>query len=389
MIRRYSTLLAIVISALALLLAMACGGDTETEGTPTIAPASAGTTSTTSGTAETTTSGSETASPVSTTSSASTAPPSGDAEAVKINVVTTSNILADWARAVGGERVEVFSIVPANADPHTFQPGAQDITRVADADLVLSIGLTLEGGWLDELIENAARNPDVIVALGETVDPIDSLEIFDEHTVGYENEATDEDEGHGEEDEDEDEGHGDEDEHGEIDPHFWLDPLRVKQAVSSISALLSTSDPEARSFYRANSVAYSEELDSLHTWIAEQVGSLPEDRRVLVTSHDSFQYFAVRYGFKLAGAIFPVSTEAEPTAQDLAELIEVIEHEGVPAVFTENSHSQRLAERVAEETGAELIGGLYTGSLGEPGGEAAAYLDLMRHNTKIIVEALK
>ena len=193
-----------------------------------------------------------------------------------------------------------------------------------------------------------------------------------------------EEHGHGEEDEGED-GHG----HGELDPHFWFDPLRVKQTVNSIAAQLSTLDPAGQAVYRENAAAYNRELDALDAWISEQVGTLPEDRRVLVTSHDSFQYFAQRYGFEVAGAIFPVTTEAEPTAQDLAMLIETIEHEGVPAVFTERSHSERLAQRVAEETGATLVGGLYTGSLGDTGGEADTYIDLLRHNTSIIVEALR
>ena len=159
--------------------------------------------------------------------------------------------------------------------------------------------------------------------------------------------------------------------------------------MSSIAAQLSTADPAGQTTYRENAEAYNEELDGLHAWIEEQISVLPDDHRVLVTSHDSFQYFAQRYGFEVAGAIFPVTTEAEPTAQDLAMLIETIEHEGVHAVFTEKSHSARLAQRVAEETGAELIGGLYTGSLSEEGGEAGTYLDLMRHNTLIMVEALQ
>ena len=300
----------------------------------------------------------------------------GDSATEKIKVVTTSNIMADWVQAIGQDRVEASSLLPSNADPHTYQPGAQDITRVADADLVFSVGLSLEAGWLDKLIENAARNPDVIVTLGDAVDPLEFVEIIDEHAAGHE------EPGNGEEEED---GYG----HGELDPHFWFDPLRVKQAVNSIAAQLSTVDPAGQTFYRENAAAYNRQLDELHVWIAEQVGSLPEDRRVLVTSHDSFQYFAVRYGFEVAGAIFPVSTEAEPTAQDLAGLIETIEHEGAPAVFTEKSHSERLARRVAEETGATLIGGLYTGSLSEPGGEAGTYVDLMRHNTQTIVEALR
>ena len=187
------------------------------------------------------------------------------------------------------------------------------------------------------------------------------------------------------------EEHGDEEEHahGELDPHFWFDPIRVQQAINAIAAQLSTADPAGQTAYRESAAAYNRELDDLHAWIMEQVSVLPDDHRVMVTSHDSFQYFAQRYGFEVAGAVFPsVTTEAEPTAQDLAMLIETIEHEGVHAVFTEQSHTSRLAQRVAEETGAELVSGLYTGSLSEEGGEAGNYIDLMRHNTAIIVEAL-
>lgn len=191
---------------------------------------------------------------------------------------------------------------------------------------------------------------------------------------------------------DDDDGHDGHDghDHGELDPHFWFDPLRVKQAVNRIAEHLSALDPEGQDFYRHNAAAYNGQLDALHSWMDEQVGTLPEDRRVLVTSHDSFQYFAQRYGFEVAGAIIPgVTTEAEPSAQDLAELIETIEHEGVPAVFTETIISDRLAQRVAEETGAKLVAGLYTGSLSEPDGDAGTYLDMMRHNTTTIVEALR
>ena len=182
------------------------------------------------------------------------------------------------------------------------------------------------------------------------------------------------------------EGH----DHGELDPHFWFDPLRVKQAVNSIAAQLATIDPRNTQLYRDNAAAYGAELDSLHTWIEGRVATLPEERRLLVTSHDSFQYFAQRYGFEVVGAILPsVTTEYDPTAQELAELIETIEHEGAVAVFGERTHSTRLAERIAEETGAKFVSGLYTGSLGEPGSEAETYLDLMRFDVDTIVEALQ
>ena len=221
-------------------------------------------------------------------------------------MVTTSNILADWVQEVGGDRIDVFPLLPANADPHTYQPGAQDIARIADADLVFSIGLHLEGGWLEELIENAARDHDSIVAVGDVVDPIGFVEIFDDHGEEGEEHGGDEEEEHGEEEEHE-EGE-EEDAHGELDPHFWFDPLRVQHAVTSIADQLSTVDPSGQTLYHENAAAYNRELDGLHSWIEAQIAVLPEDRRVLVTSHDSFQYFAQRYGFEVAGAIFPVTT---------------------------------------------------------------------------------
>ena len=216
---------------------------------------------------------------------------------------------------------------------------------------------------------------------------------------GHDEEGHDEDEeGH---DEDEEEGH-DEDEgddheeedghdhaHGDLDPHFWFDPLRVRSAVNDIAARLSALDPAGAALYEGNASAYISELAELHSWIEGQVATVPEDNRLLVTSHDSFQYFATRYGFEVVGAILPLTTETEPTAQDLAALVETIEHEGAKVIFGENIHSDRLAKRIAEETGAEVVGSLYTGSLSEPGGEAGSYIDMMRFNVNTIVEALR
>ena len=313
-------------------------------------------------------------------------------------MAATTSIVADWVRAVGRERVDVFPLVPPNADPHTFQPGARDIARVSDAGLVLSVGLSLEAGWMNELLQNAARDPDAIVALGEHVDPLDFTEILDEHATRHESphaegEYGHESEGHQEHSQEQhgqaEEGVTDAHAHGQLDPHFWFDPLRVKRAVDAIASQLTAIDPDGGEFYRDNAAAYNRELDALHAWIQGEVAKLPEERRLLVTSHDSFQYFARRYDFEIVGAVIPdVTTGSEPTAQELSALVETIEHEGAPAVFAEKSHSSRLAQRIAEETGATLIGGLYTGSLG-PEDEAGTYLDLMRYNVKTIVEALE
>ena len=196
---------------------------------------------------------------------------------------------------------------------------------------------------------------------------------------GHDEEGHEEEEGHDEDEEEheEEEGHDEDEEdhheeedrhdhaHGEFDPHFWFDPLRVQSAVNEIAARLSALDPDGTEIYQNNASAYISELAELHSWIEAQVETVPVEDRLLVTSHDSFQYFAARYEFEVVGAIIPTTTtETESTAQDLAELVETIEHAGAKVIFGENIHSDRLAKRIAEETGASVVGSLYTGSLG-------------------------
>ena len=164
-----------------------------------------------------------------------------------------------------------------------------------------------------------------------------------------------------------------------FDPHFWFDPLRVKRAVTEITSRLSTLDPEGAELYRSNARAYNSELDELHNWIVTQVEQIPSERRLLVTSHDSFGYFAERYGFEIVGAVIPgVTTERDPSAQELAELVKDIREHNVPAIFAETTVSDRLTQRVAEETGARVITGLRTGSLGDAGSGADTYPRLPR-----------
>ena len=365
--------------------------------------------------------------------------------ATSVRVVTTTNIMADWVENVGGDHVEVFSVVPVGADPHGFQPGARDVSRIADADLVLSVGLGLEGSWLKELLQNAARDPSTIVEIGEMVAPIefaethaDEVEILEEinHAVheveegeispeeGLEEikeliEAFEEEgEDHGEEDElpamvlaivnqvedgqmeagdaieaiedltseDEDEhaGHG----HGTEDPHFWFDPMRVKIVVNEIAVRLSALDPDRADVYRANASAYSAQLDELHSWTETQVEAVPEDRRLLVTSHDSLGYFANLYGFEVIGVILSITTEVGPSAVGLADLAETVKEHEVSAVFGETTVSERLATSLATEAGAELVR-LYSGSLGQEGSGAETYVEMVRTNVSRITEALK
>ena len=331
-----------------------------------------------------------------------------------IQIVTTTNFVADWARVVGGNRVEVFSLLPVGGDPHHFQPTPRDIARVADADLVLAVGLYLEAAWLEELLHNASADESKIVALGEGVNPIEfsGADMHDDHgdedghsedghdDNGEEGEHSDDDHedngDEGEHSDDDHEDHGDEDDHGHeghvhgaFDPHFWFDPLRVKIAVYDIAARLAAIDPDNADVYFRNALAYGEELDELHAWIQDQVSALAPERRQLVTSHDSLSYFAELYGFEVIGLVIPsLSTHVEPSAEHIAELVEVIREHDVPALFGETTVSDRLAQAVARETGAEVVQ-LYSGSLGPEGSGADTYLGMVRTNVTRIVEALK
>ena len=192
-------------------------------------------------------------------------------------------------------------------------------------------------------------------------------------------------EGHEEHGHDDHHGH----DHGTLDPHFWFDPVRVKTAVTVIAAQLSAIDPENRSVYLQNAAEYGEELEELHAWTLEQVSAVAPEDRILVTSHDTFSYFAELYGFEVAGLVIPsLGTHVEPSAEHLAGVVEVVREHGVPAVFGETTVSERLARAVARETGAELVQ-LYTGSMGAEGSGADTYLGMVRTNVERIVEALQ
>ncbi len=192
---------------------------------------------------------------------------------------------------------------------------------------------------------------------------------------------------------DEDGGHDehgeDEHDHGPLDPHFWFDPIRVKIAVNEIAAQLSALDPEGATVYQRNATVYRKQLDELHAWILEQVDLVAPERRQLVTSHDTFAYFAKAYEFEVVGLVIPsLGPDLEPSGEHLAEVIEVVREHGVPAVFGETTVSERLAQAVARETGAELVQ-LYSGSMGVEGSSGDTYLGMVRTNVERIVEALK
>lgn len=285
-----------------------------------------------------------------------------------LKVVATTTIVGDVVAQVGGEHINLSVLLPVGADPHSFSPTPQNIASVAEADLVFANGVGLEE-FLEPLIESAGAQ-EKIIYLSDNLEllaqPIKPGLVEEDHTV-------------------EDAGNH----HLGVDPHTWVDPNNVMQWVQTIEQQLSSTDPKNAASYQANAENYRTELQNLDAWIREQVAQIPPENRKLVTDHTLFGYFADEYGFEQVGALIPgYSTLAEPSAQELAAMEGSIASLDVHAIFVGNTVNPALAERVAADTGTQLIY-VYTGSLSEPGGEADSYLAYMRYNTTAFVKALK
>ena len=297
-------------------------------------------------------------------SAADDAPPAGE----RLKVVATTTIVGDVVRQVAGDAVDLAVLLPAGADPHGFQPTPQDAALIANADLILINGLDLEE-FLDRLIQNAGGSAKVVAVS----DGIETIEGHEEHD--------DEEVDHAEE--------GDEQAHEGADPHVWMDPTNVRVWTRNIAAALSELDPANAAAYQANAQHYDQTLQALDAWAQEQVAQIAPENRQMVVDHDAFSYFAQRYGFETVGAVVPgYSTMSAPSAQEMAQLEDAIRQLGVKAVFVGNTVNPALAERVAADTGTQLVF-LFTGSLSQPGGDADTYESFVRHNVSAIVEALK
>ena len=276
-----------------------------------------------------------------------------------LDVLTTETFLADIAQNVAGDRLKVTSLLPIGIDPHSFEPTPQDVAKVAASRVLIVNGAGFEG-YLSRLLENAGGQRQVIVA-----------------SAGLASRAP---------------GPGEvrDADHPQGDPHFWLDPTMVIKYVENIRAGLSQADPAGAAVYARNAEAYSAQLKALDEWIAAQVQPIPPERRLLVTNHESLGYYADRYGFKIIGTVVPsFSTDASPSAQQLAQLVDHIKATGARAIFLETGSNPQLAQQVAQETGAKVVAGLYTHSITQPGGSAPGYIEMMRYNTRAIVDALK
>jgi zinc/manganese transport system substrate-binding protein len=300
----------------------------------------------------------------------------------KLSVVATFSVLGDVVANIGGDRVEVTTLVGPDGDAHVFQPSPADAQRVAEAQLIVANGLGFEG-WMDRLVEASGTTATIITA-SEGVTPIAFAEAEHDHAKG-EGEGEDaHDHDHAEEaGHDHDHGH----DHGAEDPHAWQSVTNVALYVGNIERGLAAADPAGAETYAANAAAYLAELDTLDADIRSAVAALPEGRRTIVTSHDAFGYFAAAYGLTFE-APQGLSTEAEASAQDVAALISQIKAESIGAVFVENIADPRLLEQIAAETDARVGGTLYSDALSEPEGPAATYLAMMRHNLSQLTAAL-
>ncbi len=279
-------------------------------------------------------------------------------------VLAVESFLADIAQNVAGDRVKIVTLMPLGIDPHGFEPTPQDIGRIADANVLIVNGAGYEE-WLQKVLDNAGGKREVIVAsAGLASRTARAGELSS-------SEATDATQGAG-------------------DPHFWLDPTKVVIYVENVRDGLIQSDPAGKDTYTANAAAYIAKLDELDKSIADQIQQVPEARRLLVTNHESLGYFADRYGLRVVGAIIPsISTNASPSAEEMAHLVETIRRVAAPAVFLEANANPQLAEQISQETGIKVVTNLYTETLTPSDGAAPTYLDMMRYNARQIVEALE
>lgn len=293
---------------------------------------------------------------------------SGGAEpGEKVQVAATISIVEDLVKQVGGDRVEVFSIVPVGGSPETFQPSPRDAGRISESQVVFENGLGLDS-WVEDLISSAGNEEQTVVELSEGLEPLEDGEHEEEHGA----EETEEEGEHAHE-------------HAESNPHFWLDVANAEHYVERIRDTLIEADPDGAEEYEANAGEYLAELEDLDGYIREKAGSILEERRKLVTFHDAFPYFADAYGFELVGVVLE-NPEAEPGSREVAEVVRTVEEEEVPVVFTEPQFNTGLADTIAQEAGVE-VRELYTDTLVK--NEAGdTYEAMMRTNIDRISEAL-
>ncbi len=301
----------------------------------------------------------------------------GDSSSEKVQAVATTTQVADIVREVGGDTVEVTQIMQANTDPHDYEPRPSDVAAFADAEIVFVSGGHLDE-WSEQLIEDSGSNATVVDLSSDLPVRLEGEEGHSDEKHSDEGDSHEGEEGHSDE-KHSDEGHSEAGE--ETDPHWWHDPVNVEAATGEVEAALIKADPAGEADITASADAFRAEIDSLNEAIARCFDSIPAGQRKLVTDHDALGYFANRYDIEVVGAVIPaLTTEAQPSAGDLAELERTIREENVKAVFPENAYSANLAEAVARDTGASTEYSLYGDTLGTEDSDAATWIGMMQEN---------
>lgn len=262
-------------------------------------------------------------------------------------VVATTTIAGDLVRNVGGDRAQVTTILPVNADPHDYEPRPSDAQAVSDADLIVR-----SGGEVDDWLG------DVVTSAGADAAQLDLID--DVRTRKGE---------------------------GGVDPHWWQNPQNAVAAVEATRAALVKADPDGAATYDANAQAYTEQLTAMDTAIAACMDDIPASQRKLVTNHDAFGYFADRYDIDLVGTVIPsLSTQSQASAGEVTDLVQTIQDEGVTKIYAESTVNPKLEEAIAARAGAKVGPQLWSDSLGPKGSTGASYLDMLRFNAGTLAD---
>ncbi len=273
----------------------------------------------------------------------------------RIKVVATFSILGDFASEVGGYRIELSTLVGPDTDAHTYQPRPTDARTLAAAQALVSNGLGFEG-WISRLAKAAPfKGRNIVGSSG-----VPTLKVRQAH-------------GH---------GHAD-----DADPHCWQDVAYARRYVANIAAGLAAADPANAAYYRERAALYDKRLAELDQWVKAEVGKVPASQRKIITSHDAFRYFSNAYGVQFQ-APRSYNTESEPSAKDVAALIRQVREQHIKALFVENMTNPGLVEQIARESGAVVGPRLYSDALSKPGGPAATYEAMMRHNVTALVAGM-
>ena len=340
-------------------------------------------------------------------------PAAGTPASDKLNVVTTTTQLADFADQIGGDNIELTSLLAPGASAHHFDPSPKELVALSQADVLIVNGADLEG-FIDSTIEASGFTGELVTAAdgidldeakaittegeleaesGETPhqdhDHADHDHADHDHADHADHDHADHDHDHAADDA---EAHGAHDghDHGDTNPHLWTSPRYAGAMAAEVARGLAAADPDHAADYEQRAAAYAAKLAALDAWVGAQFEAVPAEDRVLVSGHDSLRYYLHDYGIAYAGAIMPsFEDNAEPSAAELDALSERITERGVRAIFVESSMSPKLAQAIARETGITVVDSdaLYADSLGPQDSDAATYIGATVHNTRVILEA--